>query len=1075
MAAMLLVLFMVSTPLYAIISPLPVSESSSPALARALADDIDLLLSTDDAVEADPDDEGDEEGEEGEEGEGPDYESPPHVPPPAAPPPSVPPPPPSPSPPPPLPPPPSPPPPHPPPPAFDHHGAGSCKFVFVAHSKVRIAAPDGCGGCFGVCLDGLSDWHSTDSTGHRTHATCRAVECAPAAGYCILFDTVPDARASDAASDSAKSETVCYRRSKSAPWIDEELPSPPMPPSPPPPPAPLAPLACNGHVTLAFPNADTVIGALSTDALSTPPARASKQPEAWSTHRPRCDASTHHFYQGTYRPDPSSRLAGVAPLDGASRALLVGGEHGGAATFLWWRPSHNWSSSGWTADPQNAGGWVVTDEAPLLSAAAPSSRTSHADRLLPPAQQPPGAREAMYHLKTFGEAPLTLDRMHAPPSLWWTNCGEHVYGSVTCAAPPSVREQHPAPPTPRVLVAGCAHLRIGWARAAGADGREELEWRVYFAPAEPPTSVRAASVDAHAPEQAFLAGSTSETHFELIGLGAGRAYLVWLTVRRAATWSERSEPLKVSTMRPEQANRHAPELTAGVLSTPPGTSRSASAAEAAHMCATSTVELSAMPDCHAADWQDLQVSESVQRPDDDVDQTLAGGDASNDVAPQHIEWSAWRLAVEHAHVRHVALPTPDPLRLYRHRVVLHADSQSVGSASPIFLVDQSHETLLNTPNWPAVGARSTYTPTSRSMDTGSFQFDVPPVGICRRDLIEWALLWTRRDKPPASSALANTHSARDDADNGADDDDASTAVHRLSRQRLPTRGKMVLERWTCAGAPCLVAKALRCPFGCTFRLVPHNIAGWVTPSAPTGWMTSPLLPDGGDATESVLETVRLEVRTRGGPGAANEILAKLTALVRSDADVVKEQQGQRANAAQLLDALERLRVAETRFRGEYIVLSVPGALESYVVSHLLAALADARHQAPGTDGLAPHLEASYGLIEILRDGSAVRRVVPGGDIVSTGMSGAFVTLVVVLVGFAIIAAAQRVLRGRGRAFELVTTTGAEAVEAAEVDEAAEEALDVARDADSEAGEEVGSDEGDPAARAWGHRVGSSSV
>ena len=158
----------------------------------------------------------------------------------------------------------------------------------------------------------------------------------------------------------------------------------------------------------------------------------------------------------------------------------------------------------------------------------------------------------------------------------------------------------------------------------------------------------------------------------------------------------------------------------------------------------------------------------------------------------------------------------------------------------------------------------------------------------------------------------------------------------------------------------------------------------------------------------------------------------------------------------MLDVLDELRVIETRFGGEYVVLSVPLTLEALVVTHLLACIADSkrlqnRAYAEGepldADALARELEPSYGLIEILRDGSAVRRVVPGSRPMDSGVSFAVVALILILATFATIAAAQRVWRSWSSwwAYETVTTQGAEAVVAAdtaELEEVADEEVPV---------------------------------
>jgi hypothetical protein len=225
----------------------------------------------------------------------------------------------------------------------------------------------------------------------------------------------------------------------------------------------------------------------------------------------------------------------------------------------------------------------------------------HGDRLLPPDMQPQGAREAMYHLPTVAESDLLpLDQPLTPPALWWTSCGEHVFGSVRCAPPPTFAELHPPPETPQLVGASCTRMRIAWS----SGGRDEIEWRVYFQPSDGGGVAKgggAAGGGAKDGSGAYLAGTASEARFELIGLGAGRTYLVSVAVRRGATWSDRSDPLHAHTLRPEQADRRDAELTAASFTARP--------VDEARYCVATAVELGATPDCHVSDWQDIELSQ----------------------------------------------------------------------------------------------------------------------------------------------------------------------------------------------------------------------------------------------------------------------------------------------------------------------------------------------------------------------------------------------------------------------------------------------------------------------------------
>lgn len=144
-----------------------------------------------------------------------------------------------------------------------------------------------------------------------------------------------------------------------------------------------------------------------------------------------------------------------------------------------------------------------------------------------------------------------------------------------------------------------------------------------------------------------------------------------------------------------------------------------------------------------------------------------------------------------------------------------------------------------------------------------------------------------------------------------------------------------------------------------------------------------------------------------------------------------------------------------------MVLSVPEAVEALVVRELLAAIATARHgntvhpqndndrngeTAVGGVPLLRRLEPSAGLVEILADGTPVRRVMAGGGGAGGGVSGALV----VLAGLVVVAVAMVILvfvwpSGGGRhasaggsqrrAYDVVTARGAEAVAAADEEDA----------------------------------------
>ena len=66
--------------------------------------------------------------------------------------------------------------------------------------------------------------------------------------------------------------------------------------------------------------------------------------------------------------------------------------------WLWWRPAADWSRSADIRPHADAAGWVVTDAAPALRAHPWEADAETDDALLPPTQQPIGAREAIFYL-----------------------------------------------------------------------------------------------------------------------------------------------------------------------------------------------------------------------------------------------------------------------------------------------------------------------------------------------------------------------------------------------------------------------------------------------------------------------------------------------------------------------------------------------------------------------------------------------------------------------------------------------------------------------------------------------------
>ena len=180
-------------------------------------------------------------------------------------------------------------------------------------------------------------------------------------------------------------------------------------------------------------------------------------------------------------------------------------------------------------------------------------------------------------------------------------------------------------------------------------------------------------------------------------------------------------------------------------------------------------------------------------------------------------------------------------------------------------------------------------------------------------------------------------------------------------------------------------------------------------------------------------------------------------------------------ATELRQAAEDVKVVETRFSGEYLVFSVPRSVEGVVVGHLIQCLAQLRFgvqtgiQSRYYD-CPSKLDPSYGLVEILKDGSAVRRVVEGSGGGGGGVSSAVVALILTCIFFAIVAVVQKVwpclpslesvMQASRKRYGLVTASGAEAVAVAEEEEIGgraskhEDEVLIESGSDSDDGEEV---------------------
>jgi len=516
-------------------------------------------------------------------------------------------------------------------------------------------------------------------------------------------------------------------------------------------------------------------------------------------------------------------------------------------------------------------------------------------------------------------------------ALWWAGCGEHVWGIVSCG--PSAAPQSLVNPPPRIPVAtnlGCGNAQISWGRTAGAMGLEEIEFRVYFAPSTPGTGTKPDAA------QMELAGTTVQTSFGLVGLQQAHAYIVCVAVNRGGKWSGLSAPLTIRTLSPVEADRHALELLQ--LSVTPAADRDP--VECTHL---DTIEVGALPDCHAAtDFQSVEMTWALEE----------GG-----------SWSPWNTITPRVQQRRFQVAVTDPLRLYRLRVVLHSDVRLNGRPSAPLLVDQAHS-LLGSSRWPAVApsehaaaaTAAAFVPSIRPLGAAAFEVAVPsPLSSCH-DGVVWALAWRL-----AGEATIETF---DEADRDAFGQSAFGRPFRhledAARVPLPRHGLAVLEKVEKAdGTASLVAKTLRCPRGgCHFRLLPHNLHGWATPSAETAAIASPPL-------------------ARRPPG-----LAVFELRFRGWREAAQEKQYEQQLEARLRTALrlgEALRVLEVRFRCEYVVVGVPTASANSVVAtwlQLLDAATTGRAGSVPSESVAllRELEPQADLLEILADGTAVRRV-----------------------------------------------------------------------------------------------------
>ena len=858
--------------------------------------------------------------------------------------------------------------------------------------------------------------------------------------------------------------SVCFQ--KAEPEFPRQPPPPPSPSPSPPPPSPLAPLVCE-RVVLRLPSWSTTSSgtpisttgafpSFSTTSSGGPPPTSTSEikisslrdvPEYILEGRRRCDDADFGWYEGAYQTatgllSGSSSAASIQRLTPHweqvapwlqshngdhvwSRPVLSGGS-GSSAAYLWWRPARAWSPV--SAHEANAAGWVVTDEPPRLlpdlltraSTADPSHPADRDDTLAPPSQQPLAVREPLYFLPA--PSPI-LDDDTASLSLWRSTCGDHVLGELSCSTAgtttATLESAERAPPRkPTLLRAGCGCILIGWEVA-----KTDTSFRILFSPEPGPPSTKP-----------FLAGTSAAGSFELRALAPASSYAIQVEANRGGEWSDVSTPLRVRTLDPAKVNRYAPPLfTLHLDNETDGASRRLIVQRAAWSGSTATcgvirLKLGALSECHGSDFQEVQISESLEDG----------------------RWSGWHQAVEHVRQQHFAIAVATPFRVYRFRVVLHADVQINGPPTDGVVVDSGHS-MLGTDVWPDLSTlrprtgdaapfvlqrehdaaprpqKASLVPIVRPVSTGSFAVEPPPDSPCRKGM-RWRLLWRKSLSPslapPAPPLTSPPRSVLMRLAEGANAAWSWTVERRGKGPKLQSSGSMVDEREirgagvvamaagragaggkagsaTHMGEPMaqsgeveleefgglLHAKALRCPHGCTFRLLPE-LAGWVVPSAPTVSIRSPLLA----ASAGHDAVVHLEVKFR-----------------RVDQAPTPEQAAAReariATQLQTTLGVRSLRVIESRYGSEYLVIELKEMVRDGAVAVLLHLQLEAsRMYAAGRlsdASIAPlvgEIDPTAPIIQIMPDGTTIRCTAPSigelDDATNHSSAGAFAAILV---------------------------------------------------------------------------------
>jgi len=389
------------------------------------------------------------------------------------------------------------------------------------------------------------------------------------------------------------------------------------------------------------------------------------------------------------------------------------------------------------------------------------------------------------------------------------------------------------------------------------------------------------------------------------------------------------------------------------------------------------VTLAALPDCHAAtDFQSLEMQWALSRGGTlprTTDGTALPG-RGREGGPDSA-WSEWTTITQRVQDPVVPVTVTDPLRVYRLRLILHSDRRLIGPPTPPTIIDQARS-LLGSAVWPvpspegdSPSAASTFVPTLRALGSAAFELLEPSeLSACHQG-VEWAMQWRQVGAalgagPEHELPTLNLHVPH-------------STLSRPHRQlhpvadgthlALPDQGVAIVQRVERAsGVVALVAKEIRCPGGCTFRLIPRNLPGWTTPSAETAPIAS--LPLRRPPRASVFE-----LRFRPAPSSS-----------LSDA--------RQRRLERLLHALmashggESLQVLEARFGGEFLVVAIPSSAAARgFVSAWLRLLDDAAASTPA-DGAADEIielmqavDVDGGLLEILADGTAVRRVGVGSE------------------------------------------------------------------------------------------------